>query len=92
MLWKELLVLINKHNDGEWLLGGDFNTVKTRNERIGSSAYSKVSKRREFFSFIESTGLMDVPCKGRKFSWCSGDGYSKRRIDMFLISDNIVSS
>lgn len=92
VLWMDLLVLINNHTDGEWLLGGDFNSVKSRNKRIGSSAYSNATERREYSFFIESTSLEDVPCKGRKYSWCSDNGRSKSRIDMFLVSDSIVSS
>ncbi|XP_058782261.1 uncharacterized protein LOC131656596 [Vicia villosa] len=44
-----------------------------------------------FNKFIEDSGLVDVPCKGKKFTWYSGDGRSMCRIDRFLVSDVIVN-
>ncbi|XP_058751945.1 uncharacterized protein LOC131625047 [Vicia villosa] len=92
VLWRDLLILKNNFTDGDWLFGGDFNAVKTRNERVGSSVNMNATGRRDFSIFIDSSGLVDVPCKGRKYSWYSGDGRSKSRIDRFLVSDSIVSS
>lgn len=39
-----------------------------------------------FLGFIRDMGLLDIPCKGKKFGWVSGDGKSKSRIDRFLMS------
>ncbi|XP_058759273.1 uncharacterized protein LOC131632551 [Vicia villosa] len=39
--------------------------------------------------FVEKSELV-VPCKGKKFSWYSGDGRSMSRIDRFLLSEVIV--
>lgn len=49
-------------------------------------------ERRECTFFIDSSGLVDVPCKGWKFSWLSGDGRSKSRIYRFLIFDSAINS
>ncbi|XP_058774615.1 uncharacterized protein LOC131648899 [Vicia villosa] len=91
-LWSRLVELKNLYQDGEWILGGDFNAVKKRGERVGLSYRSSSSEWRDFSGFIEDIGLVDVPCKGKRFSWFSGDGKSKSRIDRFLVSNNIVSS
>ncbi|XP_058725904.1 uncharacterized protein LOC131597211 [Vicia villosa] len=90
-LWAELLEMKQGFSDGEWIIGGEFNAVKRRNERVGSSIDSNASERREFADFIEGIGLVDVPCKGKIFSWYSGDGRAKSRIDRLLVSDAIVS-
>ncbi|XP_058741420.1 uncharacterized protein LOC131613797 [Vicia villosa] len=90
VLWRELLRLKNKFVDGEWLTGGDFNAVKNREEKVGRSMVGSNSEWREFSSLIDDSGLMDVPSKGKKFSWFSGDGKSKSRIDRFLVADNII--
>ncbi|XP_058784985.1 uncharacterized protein LOC131659881 [Vicia villosa] len=92
ILWNRLLVLKNKYQDGEWIVAGDFNAVKKRSERCGISSRNGNAKWKDFSDFIEETGLVDVPCKGKRFSWFSGDGKSKSRIDRFLISNNIISS
>ncbi|XP_058741814.1 uncharacterized protein LOC131614210 [Vicia villosa] len=91
-LWKNLLELKQRFSDGDWIIGGDFNAVKKRRERYGRSSDSNSVERREFSDFIDGCGLVDVPCKGKKFSWYSGDGRSKSRIDRILVSDAIVSS
>ncbi|XP_058758254.1 uncharacterized protein LOC131631478 [Vicia villosa] len=72
-------------------LWGRLQCYKKMNEQIGSSIDSNASKRREFLDFIEGSGLVGVPCKGKKFSWYIGDGRAKSRIDRFLVSDAIVS-
>ncbi|XP_058751701.1 uncharacterized protein LOC131624805 [Vicia villosa] len=90
-LWKNLLEVKQKFLDGEWIFGEDFNAVKCRNERVGRSLDSNSSEMREFSDFIEVSELVDVPCKGKKYSWFSGDGNSRNRINRFLMADNVVS-
>lgn len=34
---------------------------------------------------------MDIPCKGKKFSWFNDDGKSMTRIDRFLMSSIVVA-
>ncbi|CAI8603270.1 unnamed protein product [Vicia faba] len=47
---------------------------------------------KSFADFIEKSRLVDIPCRGKKFSWYSGDGKSMSRIDRFLMSDSIVNN
>lgn len=54
ILWRDLLDLKKNFNDGEWLLGGDFNVVKNKNERVGSVANNSATGWKEFSDFIES--------------------------------------
>ncbi|XP_058775098.1 uncharacterized protein LOC131649352 [Vicia villosa] len=90
-MWTDLLELKLKFNDGEWIMGGDFNSIKNSRERKGR-ADRVFSKEDELFAdFILLSNLMDVPCKGKKFSWFSGDGRSKSRIDRFLLSSTVVN-
>lgn len=43
------------------------------------------------FPWPNVLGLVDVPCKGKKFSYFSSDGSSKSRIDCILVSNNNVN-
>ncbi|XP_058776295.1 uncharacterized protein LOC131650610 [Vicia villosa] len=89
---KGLVDLKDKYKDGDWLIGGDFNSIKKGSERFGTSTSVNKLEWKEFSNFIEDCGLIDVPCKGKKYSWFSGDGKSKSRLDRFILDGNIVSS
>ncbi|XP_058763699.1 uncharacterized protein LOC131637125 [Vicia villosa] len=90
-LWSRLLELKESYDDGEWIMGGDFNAIKKRSERKGRGIVHNTNDLEGFAEFIEESGLVDVPCKGKKFSWFSGDGKSMSRIDRFIISDKVVN-
>ncbi|XP_058769380.1 uncharacterized protein LOC131643223 [Vicia villosa] len=90
ILWNRLLDLKGRFNDGEWIMGGDFNAIKVRRERKGRSTASNTGEMHDFATFIEDSLLVDIPCKGKKFTWYSGDGKSMSRIDRFLVSDKVV--
>ncbi|XP_058762681.1 uncharacterized protein LOC131636055 [Vicia villosa] len=91
LLWEELLHLKKNFVDGEWIMGGDFNAIKNCGERRGRRAMCNRKEADLFSEFISKSELVDVPCKGKKFSWFSGDGKSKSRIDRFLLSSVVVN-
>ncbi|XP_058741821.1 uncharacterized protein LOC131614218 [Vicia villosa] len=91
VLWRKILDLKEDWDDGEWIIGGDFNAIKDRRERKGRWVDSNSQDFRGFADFIEETRLVDVPCKGRKFTWYSGDGRSMSRIDRFLVLEKVVN-
>ncbi|XP_058752710.1 uncharacterized protein LOC131625893 [Vicia villosa] len=91
LLWGKLLSLKSKFTDREWVIGGDFNAIKNRRERNGSSALQPSCEWREFAEFIDLSNLIDILCKGKKYSWFSGDGRVRSRIDRFLVADKVVS-
>ncbi|XP_058754722.1 uncharacterized protein LOC131627879 [Vicia villosa] len=78
VLWRNLLALKDNYNDGEWVLGGDFNSVKNGGERKGRSVVGNQAEWEEFSGFINDLGLEDVPCKGKKFSWFSSDDWGPK--------------
>ncbi|XP_058778886.1 uncharacterized protein LOC131652909 [Vicia villosa] len=83
VLWEKLLDLMRIYSDGEWILGGDFNAIKNARERKGRVEGSYKKETEIFAEFIHKSSLVDIPCKGKKFSWYSGDGKSMSRIDRF---------
>ncbi|XP_058746549.1 uncharacterized protein LOC131619477 [Vicia villosa] len=91
-LWKELLELKEIFKDGEWIMGGVFNAIKNSRERKGRMALANLNETDIFSEFIDKFFLVDVSCKGKKFSWFSGDGKSMSRLDHFLVSSSIVSN
>lgn len=90
-MWANLLILKDKHRDGEWILGGDFNATKNKYESKGRSGREFSNGTDLFDRFIIDSGLVDIPCKGKKLSWYSGDGRYMSRIDHFLVSNVVVN-
>ncbi|XP_058762006.1 uncharacterized protein LOC131635401 [Vicia villosa] len=89
-LWKDLLQCKSYFTDGEWCIAGDFNVVVCKRERRGSGSRSRTSEMKDFAEFILHSNLIDVQCKGKRYSWFSGGGLSMSRIDRFLLSDSLI--
>ncbi|KAL9689013.1 hypothetical protein QQ045_033442 [Rhodiola kirilowii] len=85
-LWEELVSLKSSFK-GEWIIGGDFNSVLGEEERRGSTFNSKDASL--FQDFILAMGVVDIPLKGRRFTW--GNKSSASRLDRFLISPEVLS-
>ncbi|XP_058746695.1 uncharacterized protein LOC131619638 [Vicia villosa] len=90
VLWSELLVLGAASSDVLWCLGGDFNEVTAREERLGGGINSSRRGMEEFRDFIGSMGVEDIPCVGGKFTWFKDNGKSMSRIDRFLVSKSLL--
>lgn len=90
-LWDDLLELKKFYRNGEWIMGGDFNAIKNDRERKGRAVTINNKEADLFAEFILKSDMVDVPCKGKIFSWYIGDGNSKSRIDRFLLSRIVVN-
>ncbi|CAM8979776.1 unnamed protein product [Rhodiola kirilowii] len=86
-LWEDL-VSLKASFEGEWIVGGDFNSVLVEEERRGSVFNKKDANL--FHDFIQAMELLDFPLRGRRFTWGNKSGAS--RLDRFLISPGILSS
>ena len=70
---------------GPWCVGGDFNEILYPHER--SSGLSPSNSTEEFYNFIKSCALVDLPLQGDDFTWSRCDEVSaSSRLDRFLIS------
>ncbi|XP_058776524.1 uncharacterized protein LOC131650829 [Vicia villosa] len=90
-LWKKLLELKETFKDGEWIMGGNFNVIKNTRERKGQGVYVHKRDMDLFSEFIDRSALVNIPCKGKKFSWFSGDGKSMSKIHHFIVSNDVVT-
>ncbi|GKB62219.1 RNA-directed DNA polymerase, eukaryota [Tanacetum coccineum] len=89
VLWEYITLLISRW-DGETIVMGDFNEVRSIDERFGSIFNG--SSARHFNRFIETSGLTDVNLEGYAFTWSHPSGSKMSKLDRFLISDGILSS
>lgn len=72
-------------------MAGDFNAVTKTDERRGVSNGHGRREIAGFNQFISEMNLVDVPTLGKKFTWCSGDGKARNRLDIFLLSEELIS-
>nr|GEU46331.1 putative RNA-directed DNA polymerase, eukaryota, reverse transcriptase zinc-binding domain protein [Tanacetum cinerariifolium] len=87
-LWDYFSVLLGRWN-GETILMGDFNEVRSRDERRGS--WFSASGARNFNHFISSLGIIDVKLEGASFTWSHPSATKMSKLDRFLISGGVVS-
>lgn len=75
---------------GDWILGGDFNSIISRKERKGTNDRGRRKEIIELKIFIEEMNLVEVPVIGDAFTWFSGLRKAMRRLDRFFLSENMI--
>nr|GFB33107.1 RNA-directed DNA polymerase, eukaryota [Tanacetum cinerariifolium] len=88
VLWDYISGLVNRW-DGETIVMGDFNEVRSAGERFGS-VFNQASAR-VFNNFISSSGLIEVKMEGYSFTWSLPSASKMSKLDRFLVSDGIYS-
>ncbi|XP_058783292.1 uncharacterized protein LOC131657968 [Vicia villosa] len=83
-LWNALLLRKNNYVDGEWVIGGDFNSIKNHSERKGRTDRERSEDSKAFVNFIIDSKLLDIPCKGKSFTWDISD-----QCPIWLIKDGV---
>nr|GEV57435.1 RNA-directed DNA polymerase, eukaryota [Tanacetum cinerariifolium] len=84
VLWDNISSLIARWN-GETIVMGDFNEVRSIDERF-SSMFNQSSSRL-FNHFIMSSGLVDVKLEGYSFTWAHPSATKMSKLDRFLVSE-----
>ncbi|XP_057436703.1 uncharacterized protein LOC130729089 [Lotus japonicus] len=87
-MWQHLVDWKNSNTASLWCLGGDFNSVRSEDERRGITVNSGPQRRDmvEFNRFIEEMEVLDLPLSGRKYTWVRPNGQAQSKIDWFLLS------
>ncbi|GJU97659.1 RNA-directed DNA polymerase, eukaryota, reverse transcriptase zinc-binding domain protein [Tanacetum coccineum] len=86
LLWEYLSLVISNWK-GDVIVMGDFNEVRSPNERYGSVFNSQGANI--FNQFISSAGLEELPLGGCKYTWCHKTGTKMSKLDRFLVSDGL---
>ncbi|KAL4277757.1 hypothetical protein GQ457_03G013320 [Hibiscus cannabinus] len=72
------------------IVGGDFNTTKSVDEKLGAQTYSGPGNM--LVEFISRNRLIDLPHSNNKFTWFrGGDRLEASRLDRFLVSPEILN-
>ncbi|GJT66475.1 RNA-directed DNA polymerase, eukaryota [Tanacetum coccineum] len=88
LLW-DYLSLVMENWNGEVIIMGDFNEVRKKAERFGS--VFNVQGADAFNMFISNAGLEEVPLGGCSFTWCHKSANKMSKLDLFLISESLLS-
>ncbi|KAI5436046.1 hypothetical protein KIW84_022476 [Lathyrus oleraceus] len=91
VFWARLVEFKSKFPEGLWCVGGDFNSVRVKEERKGISNNFNIKEAEDFEGFISSMNLVDVPMINKKFTWYNLDGSACSRLDRFLISEKLLA-
>jgi len=67
---------------------GDFNAIRCVEERRSVSSVFHQAGPDNFNGFISNNFLVDLPLRGRTYTWYRGDGRSMSRIDRFLLFEH----
>jgi len=87
-LWEDLSNFKAASQVLVWCLCGDFNAIRSRNERKG--VRERASQSGEiigFNSFIDTNSLFELPLVGKNFTWFKSNGSAKSRLDRVLVSE-----
>ena len=69
-----------------WCVGGDFNVIRRRSEKLGGSRVT--SSMRDFDGFIRESELHDSPLRNASFTWSNmQESPVCKRLDRFLYSN-----
>jgi exonuclease III len=86
-LWERLVPLIINNQDVCLCVCGDFNSVRSIDEKKGRGTTFRQVDVDAFNNFIAGSLLIDLPICGQLFTWYRGDGVSMSRLDRFLLSE-----
>nr|GFB20148.1 RNA-directed DNA polymerase, eukaryota [Tanacetum cinerariifolium] len=87
--WHYLQHVIGKWK-GEVITMGDFNEVRYKSDRFGSSF--NVIGANIFNSFITNSGLVEVNHGGCRYTWCHKSAKKMSKLDRFLVLKNLLTS
>ncbi|GJY38512.1 RNA-directed DNA polymerase, eukaryota [Tanacetum coccineum] len=86
-LWDYIRHLVDSWS-GESIILGDFNEVRSENERFGFIFYENGANA--FNHFITRDGLIDLSLEGYSFTWTHPSASKMSKLDRFLVSEGMI--
>ncbi|XP_071705093.1 uncharacterized protein [Rutidosis leptorrhynchoides] len=86
-LWNYISSFMSS-NVGNFIIFGDFNSVRSPQERFGSKF--SFSDADYFNNFIGSCNLTDIPLGGREFTRFNKSFSKRAKLDRFVVSDGLL--
>ncbi|GJV87160.1 RNA-directed DNA polymerase, eukaryota, partial [Tanacetum coccineum] len=87
-LWGYIRSMIDRW-EGETVILGDFNEVRTEQERFGS--IFNVQGANMFNNFISMANLIDLPLGGYSYTWAHKSATKMSKLDRFLVFEGLLA-
>ncbi|GKV05782.1 hypothetical protein SLEP1_g17749 [Rubroshorea leprosula] len=86
-LWDELILFSQALPAVPWLVGGDFNDIRSPSKRSDGASISKESL--SFHDKLNAAELHDIPSSGFYITWCNNreDGPITKKLDRLMVND-----
>nr|GEY63204.1 RNA-directed DNA polymerase, eukaryota, nucleotide-binding alpha-beta plait domain protein [Tanacetum cinerariifolium] len=89
VLWNFIYSLVTRWH-GESLVLGDFNEVRSTNERRGS--IFNIYGAADFNEFISNSSLIEIQLEGYSFTWSHPSACKMSKLDRFLVTEGFLSA
>ncbi|KAD3069288.1 hypothetical protein E3N88_37168 [Mikania micrantha] len=89
MVWNDLLQIRSSYL-GLWIFMGDFNEVRSQDERLNTEFNALNAFL--FNNFIESAGLHEYQMGGHRFTYMNDTGDKLSKLDRFLVCDDFINN
>ncbi|GJU82363.1 RNA-directed DNA polymerase, eukaryota, reverse transcriptase zinc-binding domain protein [Tanacetum coccineum] len=76
------------NHEGHFVLLGDFDKVRDESERYGTEFHRPSANN--FNTFLNDAGLLELPLRGRNFTWMNKARLKTSKLGRFLISQNVT--
>jgi len=87
-LWEEISQVKVQESCKTWCVIGDFNVVRSANERKDNPINNQNSGDMvRFNEFIKRNELYDISTVGRRFTWYQRNGTFRSRLDRALVTE-----
>jgi exonuclease III len=87
VLWENISLKMNSYVGQNICVCSDFNVVRCVEECRSVGMVSRQPGIANFNNFIDGCLFIDLPLRGRSFTWYRRDGRSMSRMDRFLLSE-----
>ncbi|CAI9112467.1 OLC1v1012921C1 [Oldenlandia corymbosa var. corymbosa] len=86
-LWNDMLSFRQQNQNIPWMVGGDFNVIRSLEEYSGSSVQDHATMK-DFNDYIEESSLTELLTLGEEFTWggIRSTGWVSKKLDWILFS------
>ncbi|KAL8544459.1 hypothetical protein ACS0TY_004856 [Phlomoides rotata] len=90
-VWDTIRLVMDQYSEACICVVGDFNAIRSPEERVGRGEVGDVRDMAYFDEFISISNLVDMPLSGRTFTCYRPDGTCKSKLDRILVNSEWIA-